>query len=270
MKSETRQSQKPHHMGFALTGHIWKRIWRPKGLTMWWDSCCHYMESFEILLINLIISMKKIILFLLIAVSLAPSVMYAAWYNPRDWFKKTDTINPVLEQKITELEIKLNAQKDLPIETEITQKVTEEQPVVKEKIVTQVIKVDNPELQSKIDLLIKENESLRTTHSSVTLELNACRADYIKLKQESSEKSNSDRPLEGLSTQCKDAKTAYQKAVQAVADLETWRQKEQAKYRATCGLACVSQDIERDYGIKIQPLNTQVTKTSADMKVYCE
>lgn len=249
-----------------LTRRIGKPVREPSGSTR---------DGLFVLLIMglnyqvIIASMKKIIVIAIFAVILIPNLASARWYNPLDWFQKTENQNPSLEQKINDLEVKINSQENTEVKIEPKPEI-QEIPTQKEKIQTQIIEVDNSELQLKINLLQKENSDLKTqisVQTSVMSQLNLCRADLEQLKQ-TTPRETTEQPKSN--SQCKNAKIAYQTAVKATTDLETWRQKEQAKYRNICGSACVSADIEREFGLKIQPLNNNVTKTNADMRVYCE
>lgn len=218
--------------------------------------------------------MKKILIFLLVGF-IIPQVTFAAWWNPIKWFKERPDDNSALELKIKELEAKLETkidERDNQTVEETENRIDDiiearTQSVVKEKVVTQTVKIDNPELLNKIDLLTKENVDLRLkieAQASLTQQLNTCKAQLIDLKQSVETVSNIP------STQCQNAKVAYQNAVNAKADLNITYQKAQAEHRAKCGIGCVSEDIERDYKIKSPPLDTEIMKTQADLKVYCE
>lgn len=119
-------------MGLALTGHVWKRAWRPKGLT----HVVGFLYSFGVTnyLLN---SMKKYFLIVLLMICTFPSIAFAAWWNPFSWFdnwnfskKETSSTQEVeiqekAENKINELqaqidELKNKQQESVPSVTEVT------------------------------------------------------------------------------------------------------------------------------------------------------
>jgi hypothetical protein len=102
----------------------------------------------------------KILSMLVIGI-LLPQITFAAWWSPASWFNK-DT--PTQEQvRIENKESTTNKDTQTPV-AKIDPKPAE----VKERVVTKVIKVDNPELQTKIDSLTKQNNDLLA-------QLNSCR-----------------------------------------------------------------------------------------------
>lgn len=125
--------------------------------------------------------MKKLIPIMLVAI-LLPQVAFAAWWNPFSWFKEQDleTEKAELLQRLAELEAKVNSQ---DTETDATSS-----PAVSDsstKVITQTTKVDSPELQTKIDFLLKENVSLRAqilSQSSLIQSLNQCKSDLINTR----------------------------------------------------------------------------------------
>ena len=124
--------------------------------------------------------MKRLMLMLLLVV-LIPQVAFAAWWNPLSWVKKSSTEQEKAEllERLTELEQKVDSQK---VETN-----TDKPPHsgVKEKVVTQTIVVNNPELQQRINTLIAENIALQNkiaAHSSLLEQINSCKADLVNLR----------------------------------------------------------------------------------------
>jgi hypothetical protein len=85
---------------------------------------------------------KQFILLASITLFIIPSLTFASWWNPTDWFKKSIDITATTTSTSTPVVI--------PVE-----------PIIQEKIVTKIVTVDNPELQQRIDQLEQENASLR-------------------------------------------------------------------------------------------------------------
>lgn len=123
--------------------------------------------------------------FLIIAFAI-PQVIYAVWWNPFTWFKpeaeEQSTID--LEVKAKESEEKLNIESTV-VNTENEMKKTPEV-----EVITQTTKVDNPELQKKINALINENKLLQVKYDSVLLELNQCKSS---VRATSTQKTDSEK-----------------------------------------------------------------------------
>jgi|SRR3989344_2488878 len=124
---------------------------------------------------------KTLVSVFLVAI-LIPQVALAAWWNPFSWFSKlnVEQEKPELLQRLVELEKQVNSQ-------DVASSTIQESPKleVKEKIITQTITVDNPELQKKINALITENITLQAkinSQSSLVEQLNSCRADLTEMK----------------------------------------------------------------------------------------
>jgi hypothetical protein len=116
---------------------------------------------------------NKILVLGLIGVMALPQVASAAWWNPLTWKKVTPNIEYGVKTPVTE---------STETEPQVIEKIVEK-PV--EKIVEKVIKVNNPELQAKIDALIKENSDLQfqlNSKTSIVDQLNVCKADLLAAK----------------------------------------------------------------------------------------
>ncbi|MCI0618460.1 hypothetical protein L0244_36240, partial [bacterium] len=95
------------------------------------------------------------------------SLAFAAWWNPLTWFKKEPSAEVSSETSINEESAELRERINL-LEQKLYDPETQEaaidetlETIVQEKIVTQTIRVDDPELQKKIDALLAENQSLK-------------------------------------------------------------------------------------------------------------
>ena len=115
-------------------------------------------------------NMKKTLLNIAVLASIiTPSIAFAAWYNPLTWFKKT----PV----------------SIQVPAEITDGVSI-QPSSSKPVITNTITVENPKLQSQINELIQQNNSLQNQLSILTAKYDAVVKENQSLKDKSSSKSN--------------------------------------------------------------------------------
>lgn len=126
--------------------------------------------------------MKRLMPLFLVAL-LVPQIAMAAWWNPVSWFKKQsiDQEKTELLERLVELEEKADSQ-EVATSTASEESVKSE---IREKIITQTITVDNPDLQKRINALIEENISLQAkvmSQSSLVGQLNSCKADLIDLR----------------------------------------------------------------------------------------
>ena len=126
--------------------------------------------------------MKKVIPIILLAI-IIPQAAFAAWWNPLSWFKKQsiDQEKAELLERLVGLEEKVNSQ-------EVATSTAQEESVkseIREKIITQTITVDNPDLQKRINDLIEENISLQAkviSQASLVGQLNSCKADLVETR----------------------------------------------------------------------------------------
>lgn len=124
-----------------------------------------------------------------------PSITFAAWWNPATWFKakqpspeiseidNSDAVREAAElrKKVDLLEQKLS---ELQPEKPETKEAEETKTVVRDRVVTQTIKVDNPELQVKINALVLENNQLKQQVATVQTDYNSCRVKLSKAQDE--------------------------------------------------------------------------------------
>jgi len=111
--------------------------------------------------------MKKFIIVSLLLCSLlfVPVVTFASWWNPMTWFEKP--------QDMQGSQIKQESPAESPSKTE-----EDTQPIIQEKIVTETITIDNPELQKRIDELIVENTTLKQQVSDESKTLSETATQY--------------------------------------------------------------------------------------------
>ncbi|OHB14696.1 MAG: hypothetical protein A2431_00615 [Candidatus Zambryskibacteria bacterium RIFOXYC1_FULL_39_10] len=133
---------------------------------------------------------NKISVLVLLAAVMIPQVVFASWWNPFSWIKSKETYTAPktqdIETKISELESKLDKvteNNNLNIKENIKKEI--EVPTV----ITKTIQVDNPELQTKINALLKENIDLQTkvgslssSYNNLVQQLNTCKANLADVK----------------------------------------------------------------------------------------
>ena len=111
--------------------------------------------------------MKKNFVLLIASAFLIPNMVLAAWWNPVSWIRKTSSTTPELSVPIVP-------------DTEVLKNVAEKEivkPKIFERVVTQTVKIDSPELLNKVNLLTAENNNLKSQIASYVSKLNSCQAD---------------------------------------------------------------------------------------------
>lgn len=107
---------------------------------------------------------------------ISPTQSHAAWWKPSDWFKPTPYVQPAAVVVPTKPEPVVTPE---PV---IIKRVVEkiiDRPV--DRVITKTVTVQDQSLQGKVDLLTKENASLKaqlgTGQSALTEQLNMCRKE---------------------------------------------------------------------------------------------
>lgn len=103
---------------------------------------------------------------------LIPASASAAWWNPISWFNKSDRN----EGRVEQIDPSLKEMDNTDTQQESNSNPSTE-PKVVEKIRTEVIKIDNPALQARIDELVKQNLELNSKINSYISSLNECREE---------------------------------------------------------------------------------------------
>lgn len=207
---------------------------------------------------------KKPIFLAVLALGLVPHLVSAAWWNPLDWFKKTQpatVVQPLIEDSEPTITEPVLNEADAP---QIVEKIVEK-PVT--KTVTQTVTVDNPELQTKIDALLAQNKALNEKIISLTGKYNGCIAD-LKENSSSAISAAQAEAIETTETADAERKAKINALIVKIAEIETETTKYQSgAYCNGLGLdACRRQANAKVRELEIQKADLQLELTKLNLQ----
>jgi len=208
--------------------------------------------------------MKKLFFIAIFCGILLPYFALAAWWNPMTWFEQKNEAAEVKNEAMLITPKTIQTSTSSPVNEKVVEKIIEK-PVIKEKLVTQTITVDNPELQIKINSLITENSNLQSQINTLKNQLNSCKTNLY-------EKTSSMSATVSESEQCLTAKSDYKIATDKEFAIEQWYNTEYAKIigsgtdvqRSAQKLA-----LDNQRSLKIDPVILDKNRANRDIRMYC-